>query len=645
MRKHVTLACFFLFFVVSTTAATQTDPSAALRQQKIRNAAMRSIEESLSYLKTQTSSANKLAAIILDNKRMHERRTDSERLTREYEQENLKRIVRSQLEVFARDQRELPGNWADNVMTAERTKIDSMIQSLLSSEFGKRFNDARKIAVDSQTTTLSRVLNPSPAEIESLAGSDLANRVQDSLPELVNQRGAPLLRKYVDLATKGQEVLEENRANLEKDASSAIIRGLEDLWRQMKYVEQHDGAGTIEASEIQRAMLEGLKRLAGSNGVFPSVREAASRRSQELEGELFRNYIDEHIMQKEGRCQIADEKLKQNLPLDYRRLPSTLSAHLDALINTLRPEIQSALRNTYVNRLRDPSQRQQLSRKLAAQFSVTRFDERLSRCIQSTVRSHREHLAEREIADVLPSIANFSFELDDDDVSMLLQGRSQGLRMGRPPSRPIVLQETEQLVKDSRQALADEGKRVIDRQIALADDQERKSRYRNRIQLDDEKTPQEVWQNRYASEVLADWHRESNRSLFQQNGRVLHPDKYGHLLGPTLRRISEVITFEFHQRKPTEVPKTNVSAAGGGGSGSGGGVGNGVGSGSGPGGGGGFGVPCAASPVVPASDRPIVVMEPQSSGNNYYLVILVFGAFVSGIQIGRVLVRPKQATP
>ena len=46
-------------------------------------------------------------------------------------------------------------------------------------------------------------------------------------------------------------------------------------------------------------------------------------------------------------------------------------------------------------------------------------------CITEMVRPHRRLLAEKELADVLPTIANLRFELEDGSLDLLHQGRLQ----------------------------------------------------------------------------------------------------------------------------------------------------------------------------------------------------------------------------
>lgn len=94
-----------------------------------------------------------------------------------------------------------------------------------------------------------------------------------------------------------------------------------------------------------------------------------------------------------------------------------------------------------------------------------------------------------------------------------------------------------------RRARADEllaeGKRVIDRQMALAGNEQRKGSYHQQIQKDTQ-TSEETWRKRYADEVLAAWHLEDERSLIQRDGKVLHPGKYQRLSEPVGRSIADL---------------------------------------------------------------------------------------------------------
>lgn len=66
-------------------------------------------------------------------------------------------------------------------------------------------------------------------------------------------------------------------------------------------------------------------------------------------------------------------------------------------------------------------------RRLATELSSPRLavSNGMEACITEMVRPHRRLLAEKELADVLPTIANLRFELEDGSLDLLHQGRLQ----------------------------------------------------------------------------------------------------------------------------------------------------------------------------------------------------------------------------
>lgn len=639
-RLFVCLVALVAVVAAELGVRAQTSGAARLRQEKIRDAAVRSVEESLGSLGRVASPTVRLASIMLEGGARHRVPTESRQLLLASETDGLRAAVRTQLERFARGQTELPANWVDTVLASERSRIDASIAAVLQAGFEARFVEARQRAVETQNATLSRVLAPSQADVEYVGGEAIASLTQDSLDVLVAQRGGPVVQRYVAQALKGRTVFEENRASVGQEAGGLLRRGLQDLWSQTQYVARHDGAGAIDASAIQAIILDGVGRIAGGQ-IFPSVRRAIPERAAALERTLFLAYAGQRLMTQNSECVLVQPQAASLLPSSYRNAPAGANAHVQAIVEQLLPHVRSDLLSGYLDQVKDPTARPPLSRRLVPLLVSAELDlaSLLTTCVRNAVRRHRIALADQELTDVLPEIATMRFEVSNDGLRILHEGRRQDPdAVGPPLLRPLRLEETAALRRDRAGQILSEAKQVIDTQMALVHDGARKARFRQLIAADTV-TPEETFRARYAAEVLDAWLQADDRVLIQRDSRTLHPDKYQRLADLAAASIEEVISFEFRQRQAVAASMSPTAPADG--SESGGGRGNGPGSGSGSGdgggggagsGGGGGGGPCpSAAPLDPSPWRS--------------LVLPLALAFIAGALVGRILRSRSRPLP
>jgi hypothetical protein len=152
------------------------------------------------------------------------------------------------------------------------------------------------------------------------------------------------------------------------------------------------------------------------------------------------------------------------------------------------------------------------------------------------------------------------------------------------------LKETYKIFSDRRSSLLAEGKRVIDGQLGIADEDKRKQSYLAKFMRNAAGNAENLL-GQYEEEVRAEWHKERLKYLETAdewpNGRVVHAGKYDRMFEPTREKIREILTTEFPKLEASaraqETAQRGTSAETGDRTGGGAGRGTGTGTGTGPG--------------------------------------------------------------
>jgi hypothetical protein len=635
VRRVAAASCLLTVALSAVGTWAQTDQlsleRAKVHRAKIEEAALRAVEGSVQSLARQLSSSDQMVSVMLQKKSAHQVRADSERVLRDMERAELRDEVTRQLTQFGRAYPDLPRDWVSEVLVRNRSRIDATVESLVSAEFPKRFAEARKRAVDSEAA--AQVVFAEIREIEALAGADVASKPLSEVPRLVQERGGPVVQKYVAAALKGRVVFEENRATLEQRTTATITNAVTGLWHQLKLVGSHDGGGAIEKSAIEASILEGLRKMAGDGPIFPSARAAVTKRSRELEVEGFRRFVTAAVGSPEGcgGLPIVPARQRPPAPTD---VPRDLESHIRLIDGEVRGRVRATLLDRYTAQVPEGAERRGLRDRLTGDMNAgplaPTVDQGLRTCLERILRSYRLELARREVGASAPAVADLSLELNDAALEVLHK-QEQRAEDRVLPEPTLYLEESRQLYRDNRRQLLEEGKRAIDRQVAIVE--QRKPGIvagvaKNRRTL-------EAWEREYVSQVATAWSADRPALLLQRNSKAFHPAKYDRLTAFTVSRIREILTPEFEKPR-TETIRSERTSGGGGGQGGGRGRGRGPGD-EGEGGVGGGGAPCPPPAAPGPPDHPPGVAKMPAAP--WWVWVALGAAFALGGGLGAVTQR------
>jgi uncharacterized membrane protein YgcG len=585
--------------------AGEPDRGAELvRQAKIKEAALRSVQESTSQLEQRQSDPDQLAAVLLDDPATYRQEKPSKASLLELEHRRLREAVRDQLEVFAGARTDLPPGWVGQVMSDEVRRIGGTIDTLLAKSFEQRYAQARALAVKVQRSALDEEVRPERSEIERLAGAstDLVDRSFEEIARIPHERGRDLVERYAAQVAADRILFEENEAEVTRRILDAMAQGLEELWRQLRFVRQHDGGGAVERSELEAFITGELTQLEGRYGIFPSALTFSVERARRLESQLFERYLGERLDLGTGCPGLPPSVVLEGLPSSPDRLPSQLDAHIGQRVDQLRSEFQRRLLESWSLRVGEPL-RPAFQRRLAAAIIADDavFNSPLKDCVRTVLEPYRLQLAERELVQVWSKVADLTYELGDHTLRVLFEQSPSPdeLELEALPVRPMHLEESQRIFEEKRRSLMTEGKEVVHTQVALVLQSDRKRRFQDDIRAESDRSEERrrFWQDEYERQVLDAW--KSRRQGLTAEGRMLRADKYGRLLDLTRENIDEGITPVFQEPERPAVDTENTGGGGpqkegegsGRGKGPGGGGGDGGSAGGGDGGGGGT---CAA---------------------------------------------------
>lgn len=586
MKKFV---CTFLLWwtglLVGVTLAVGESGAEAVRLAKIKEAAFRSVQESIDQLEQHQMNPDQLAAMMLEEPATYQYERPSEALLRELERQRLRDAVRDQLEVFAGSRTDLRPGWVGKMMNDEEQRINLTVDVLLTKSFGSRYSEARNLAVKVQSVDLDAAVWPEPSEIEGLAGPS-TNFVDLSATEIARipkEHGQNLIKYYTDQVIADRQLFEENKTKIEGRVTDSIAEGLEELWRQLKFVDQNDGGGAVERLTLQAAIVAEVGRLRGHYAMFPSVLAFAGERAQSLESKLFYRYLGKRLDRQENCPGLPASTILEGLPASANRAPSSFEIHVQQRAKQLQPDLEKRLLDPWVSRVDDPELESELRRRLKTAMTSGRtvFNSALEDCVRIALEPYRQNLAVRELAQVWPEVADLTYELNDDVLRSLYEHDSQPQHVDENvlTVRPLHLEESRKIFEKKRRSLIEEGWTVIRNQVTLVLDTERRRRFQKSIRDETNRSEErrQYWQDEYEREVLGAWKVRRRRLTTEK--RMLLPDKYNRILKLTRETIIEVITPIFLEPTPSDKDKE-----GGGGPKD---EGPGSGTGEGPGGGGG----------------------------------------------------------
>ena len=314
-------------------------------------------------------------------------------------------------------------------------------------------------------------------------------------------------------------------------------------------------------------------------------------------------------------------------------MPDTLAAHVQVLDDRFRNQTLKVLVDQYVGNESDPGKKRGLRERLTADLSSPpgslTFEDEFSRCLNSLLRPFREQRAETEIRAKWPRVADLSFEWGDDDLEMLHGDEAEKLASNQRllPGGNMNMEEAREKFAEAKMELIKEGKRIIDKQVALVEDSSRSGTF---IEMIPHSRQQEL-EAKYEADVVKAWGDERTPLLSKLDGRVSNPTKYDRLFKLSKRRVNEILTREYeksHSQEKVVVGSSGDKVGPGRGPGPGGGE-----SGAGGGGGGGGGGSCP----------PTSAAFPWMSTVGLIAAAFALGAFALGVGFGRWFTRRRPA--
>lgn len=534
----------------------------AVRQAKIKEAALRSVRESIGQLEQRQMSPDQLAATMLEDPATYQLEQTSETLLRELERHRLRDAVRDQLEVFARSRSDVPLGWVAEMMREEARQIDVTIDSLLAEGFANRYAEGRNLAIRVQSTDIDEAIRPDPADLERLAGpsTSFVDFSAGEVSQIPRAQGRQLVTRYTDQLIADRDLFEENKAKIQERVEGWLGEGLAELWRQLRFVKQHDGGGSVERSALAASIMAEVARLEGHYEVFPSVSKFAGERATQLESQLFDSYLASRLDRLKDCPGLPASTVLDGLRAGASPLPSSLDAHVQQRAEQLRPELEGRLLEPWVARAGDPALKSELRRRLLLALGSDRtdFDSALVDCVRIALEPYRRKLAVRELTRVWPEVADSTYELNDDVLTALHARTSKpgAADTSILTGRPLRLEEARELFEKKRLALIREGWATIRSQVALAVEAERKQLFQDSIRKDQDRSEsrRQFWQDRYEQATLGAW--RVRREQLRTDDVVLLPNKYDRILDLTKQTIADTITLAFQEPKRVARPKS-----------------------------------------------------------------------------------------
>lgn len=571
IARRALAAALFVATPVAADTATLVD---AVRAAKVREAGLRSIEGSLDVLRQRLSDADALQQRLLATPQDYVDPELGRTRLAAAERQALQQEFRRQLEAFARNRDEgLPKGWADEVLRTEKQRVEDTIDALLQRDFETRYQSARAAAVRQQRDAAALQVAPEAASVVELAGDlDGFGRMSaEAAVERARSQGARDATAQRLARARAEGVwLAEVAVDLDATAQRATETALASLWEQLHTLQTAALPGLVRAADIGVGLQAELERVARASdsplGVFAVARDRVEARAVAIEREKLAATITANLSPERDCVALPASTVQDAVGDDLTAIPADFVSHRDALTSQLLPPTRQRLVREYSARLQDvgaqPAFSNHIEQLVQADPSLAAsLQSAFAACLEPPLAEQRRELARAELAAVLPTIADRSFELDDDALAGLLL--ADGVDPTNfPPPKGLRFDESRALYTEHIRALHEEAVAALRVQEGLTRAHERRQSFVR--QVEDEPTRdrarREEFQRDYERSVLEAWRRRKARVLLRDAaGEPLHPDKYDRVFTNTAQIIDEIITIEFERPAPTATPQRTPS--------------------------------------------------------------------------------------
>lgn len=565
-RMGAALAVAFAALVHAVPIAAR-DIGEAIREAKVREAALRSVEAALAVLAQDAADASQLAERMLAAPASYADREAARRRIAAEERDALQREFRAQLETFAAARAgELPPTWVEDVVREEAERVTASIDQLIENGFEDRFVRGRAAALEQQRAAIApRLWVPSATVMElARAGTSDALLLGDKVRETVAAESA---RRLVGDAARdiraGTALFGEIDADLEAEIANGLAAALGEFWRQENALNRLNAEGAARAADIATILEAELATLARASGlpygVFSEVEAEIAPRATSLEHRKFQERIAAALAPERACPALPEATVQAAAEAPRERLPATLDEHISALRDRLGPPTRAALLAEHAAGITTAERAafvSHLDQLLTDDRDLrTGFEAGLDACLTPPLEAVRAAAAEQELAALKPAIADYSYELTDDDlIAITLRESDVSVFPNVDAAR---LAETRALHAARVTALLEEATTALRAQELLTRAEERRLRFVRSVESDPNRTAdrKQVYQQEYEGEVLEAWLRQRQRVLLRdERGALRHPEKYGRIFPTTSEMISEIITLEFERPLPTATP-------------------------------------------------------------------------------------------
>ncbi len=566
IRALIASAAWIVSLAALAFAEDTVDLAREVREAKVREAALRSVSGSLAVLKEELETPEQLTKRMLAESGKFVEPESARTQLAEAERSELRNAFRRQLEVFARGRDEaLPASWVEDVVRDEAPRIDAAIDDIVGNSFADRFAAARQAAVERQRKSVRERLLPASDALLSLAGDPavFAAAPNGRAEEIAaSDEARRLAERSVAEIRKSAPLFQEIDGTLDGAARSAIAEALVELWRQLGTVERIAPIAAIRKDDIAAALRADLQTVATASqlpyGVFPEVAARVEARAAEIERTRLAERIGQQLAPADGCLALSAKEVVAAAGDTPTAMPESFATHAAALGETLRAPTAKRIVAQHAAAVAEAERAAftaRLTELLATDESVQRrFSAAFAACLEPPLRQHREQLAIEAVTQAVPSVADLSFEIADDDLASLAASDEETDPSLFPKPEALHLEESDALFLRHIAALQREARAALRLQELLTRAPERRRRFVREVEADNARSAERKreYQKAYEAEVLSAWNERRNRVLLRSDdGRTLHPNKYARIFPTTAEIIDEIITIEFERPAPT----------------------------------------------------------------------------------------------
>jgi hypothetical protein len=397
--------------------------------------------------------------IIDENKSRHQERRNSYDLSLLHVEKWLKKDLKIKLDqIFdASGFNEIDPTWCQEIEKQALQKADSYIAANMAKNFDSWYNEARTKIVQEQQAGLINVAKPQTLQDYEKVESNSSDLKTDLL-----QRSA---KAYSD------PIFSENSEYLLNQIDEIIFEARRQYNGQRHIVMDSRGGGpkqiTIDTIQLEiREEIELYRSLQKQPyKIFPSVKQSIVSKSQDIALKKFQSWADSMDIA------IPENQIRTVIQSDIARHRNLLDSK-QQLVRVFLPEIQTRVMSGYTKEL-TVNDEQRLKHFLKEQPAYSIQIEEVTEKSLSTFSSVRNTISNEQFVQLFPDLANGSWKLDEEAVQQRFN------RDKTKDNRRIVdsllsdtplLEETESLVANTVQRLADKGDMALKQQMSLVTD-------------------------------------------------------------------------------------------------------------------------------------------------------------------------------